>query len=374
MWVPGSASPWPRRWRQPRRRLGEPECRSTHHHRQDLNLKCQPLLNLVPVGRCLPEAVTVTFRLACAWGDPTVPEMSRRQRRPDSDASPASPQRRSVCAFWVATGQSGVSSYRCSSAPKISIQSVVRHPPTAAQLVPRFCYDSVRLFRRSGERPHSPRFAEISGRLPRIIRFGLPNQGRIIFNFGGAGFQGTHAHAAMSGGVPTKSAKSRQYGVVLSPQLAKEIYKSKLEAHSSRRFERGLKGQSVPVAKKYNVSAKTIRDIWNRRTWTAVTCEYWDDEDLQDRISQGNADGGDSVFTSMQSDRVNKMPATPNLEYNSQEYFKTRLPMHTEPDFLFLSVIQDSAFLPWSMQASNPATQVGAESLDPFHADWPHWD
>jgi hypothetical protein len=69
--------------------------------------------------------------------------------------------------------------------------------------------------------------------------------------------------------------------IVLTPQLAMEIYSHKLLLQTPRDFgscfetARLLKGQSTHFAKKYNVSAKTIRDIWNRRTWTFATCSLW---------------------------------------------------------------------------------------------------
>uniref|UniRef100_A0A7S0M491 Uncharacterized protein n=1 Tax=Cryptomonas curvata TaxID=233186 RepID=A0A7S0M491_9CRYP len=39
--------------------------------------------------------------------------------------------------------------------------------------------------------------------------------------------------------------------------------------------ELAMKGQSAPLAKRYGVSPKTIRDIWNRRTWAYVTIQLW---------------------------------------------------------------------------------------------------
>ena len=46
-----------------------------------------------------------------------------------------------------------------------------------------------------------------------------------------------------------------------------------------------LRGQSVRVSERYNVSAKTIRDIWSRRTWTFATDSLWHAEP-QPSISQ----------------------------------------------------------------------------------------
>ena len=60
--------------------------------------------------------------------------------------------------------------------------------------------------------------------------------------------------------------KPRQSGVVLNEKLAVEIYKWK-------QFFSGQnsKGKSVPVSRIYNISPKTVRDIWNRKTWSDAT-------------------------------------------------------------------------------------------------------
>jgi hypothetical protein len=74
----------------------------------------------------------------------------------------------------------------------------------------------------------------------------------------------------------SKSMRCRR--IVLSPELAVEIYAEKVKLQRPRSFgscinvSRLSRGQSAIVAEKYNVSAKTIRDIWNRKTWTFATC------------------------------------------------------------------------------------------------------
>jgi hypothetical protein len=61
---------------------------------------------------------------------------------------------------------------------------------------------------------------------------------------------------------------------VLTEAQAIEIY-----AHGQTMKKYGVDplkhGQSVALAKQYNVSPKTIRDIWNRRTWTQETRHLW---------------------------------------------------------------------------------------------------
>ena len=72
--------------------------------------------------------------------------------------------------------------------------------------------------------------------------------------------------------------------IVLSPELALEIYSQKIQLLWPRSFgscvdvTKLLRGQSAVVAAKYRVSAKTIRDIWNRRTWTFATSCLWERE------------------------------------------------------------------------------------------------
>ncbi len=73
--------------------------------------------------------------------------------------------------------------------------------------------------------------------------------------------------------------------VLTSPQVI-EIYKHKLRLLRPSTFESCLqsstsriKGQSVPVASLFGVSPKTVRDIWNRRTWAYATNFLWAEEE-----------------------------------------------------------------------------------------------
>ncbi len=77
--------------------------------------------------------------------------------------------------------------------------------------------------------------------------------------------------------------------IVLSTVQAREIYKCKLELLRPNTTEScsdlGLKGivlklrgQSAPVAECFGVSPKTVRDVWNRRTWAHATHDMWGHE------------------------------------------------------------------------------------------------
>ena len=58
--------------------------------------------------------------------------------------------------------------------------------------------------------------------------------------------------------------------IVLTAQQAADIYKLKpLLCETSDQPK--IRGQSIPIANQYGVSPKTIRDIWNRRTWVVAT-------------------------------------------------------------------------------------------------------
>ena len=85
--------------------------------------------------------------------------------------------------------------------------------------------------------------------------------------------------------------------VVLTAKLAKEIYKRKLAllAQTASEYDfnasMSLKGQSVPISHVYNVSAKTIRDIWNRKTWKFATRDLWcGDEMTGNQVSIAQVD------------------------------------------------------------------------------------
>ena len=81
--------------------------------------------------------------------------------------------------------------------------------------------------------------------------------------------------------------------VILNGRLAAEIYAVKLALVAPTSFESCLKdsrvkvkGMSAKLSAKYGVSAKTIRDIWNRRTWTSATSALWSSEDGIHEVSR----------------------------------------------------------------------------------------
>ena len=74
-------------------------------------------------------------------------------------------------------------------------------------------------------------------------------------------------------------------GSVLNAAQAQEIYRCKIQLLqpltldlSLQTAQSRMRGQSVPVANRFGVSPKTVRDIWNRQTWAYATEELWDEE------------------------------------------------------------------------------------------------
>ena len=72
---------------------------------------------------------------------------------------------------------------------------------------------------------------------------------------------------------------------MLSKLDAEDIYKTKISIMATMVGKvvptniRGLiRGKCNPVAAKYGVSSRTIRDIWNRKTWQYATQPLWQEE------------------------------------------------------------------------------------------------
>ena len=70
---------------------------------------------------------------------------------------------------------------------------------------------------------------------------------------------------------------------MLTKQQVVEIYKHKLAtlAHLSNPENQisSIRGKCGPLSRVYGVSSRTIRDIWNRRTWGYATHHLWMEEE-----------------------------------------------------------------------------------------------
>eukprot|EP00291_Cryptomonas_curvata_P014215 CAMPEP_0172179230 /NCGR_PEP_ID=MMETSP1050-20130122/16499_1 /TAXON_ID=233186 /ORGANISM="Cryptomonas curvata, Strain CCAP979/52" /LENGTH=199 /DNA_ID=CAMNT_0012852083 /DNA_START=353 /DNA_END=948 /DNA_ORIENTATION=- len=97
-----------------------------------------------------------------------------------------------------------------------------------------------------------------------------------------------HSHARQSlletiRGAPNAPAAGGKtpFLVILTADQARMIYSLRSES-TAQTFElRSVAGKSSLVAELYGVSPKTIRDVWNRKTWTQVTRPMWTAEEAE---------------------------------------------------------------------------------------------
>ena len=132
----------------------------------------------------------------------------------------------------------------------------------------------------------------------------------------------------------------------LTPAKAIEIYAQKVLFMTSRSYSACftesieydlLKGKSAQVGRRYNVSAKTIRDVWNHRSWTAATCGLWELAIIPPKsIKQPPVHKTEPVIITITT------PPQPDDWLHYRDAWEP-LPIHSN------------------------------ENDDPFHDDWQHW-
>ena len=140
-------------------------------------------------------------------------------------------------------------------------------------------------------------------------------------------------------------ATKRRYGRVLTPQKTLEIfsYKTAMPAtsYAKVRLKHG-NDLSVQVGKLYNVSPKTIRDIWNRRSWRSETSHLWHLTKGQHNMHNQPADHTNSVD-------------------------------HTQSTDCKSSAILPNTPASWNYQHQETLPTSSSEE-DPFHDDWQYWN
>jgi hypothetical protein len=79
----------------------------------------------------------------------------------------------------------------------------------------------------------------------------------------------------------------RRSGVALTEASAQDIYREKLQLEEGGVKTSGarIKGPSSEIARLYNVSPKTVRDIWNRVTWKYATSHLWNTSHPEENTS-----------------------------------------------------------------------------------------
>ena len=126
------------------------------------------------------------------------------------------------------------------------------------------------------------------------------------------------------------------------------------------------------LAERYSVSPKTIRDIWNRRTWTQETKHLW------------NEDEGPMIRSKepkRSKDREMTLEKTRALPVNiTDSIHRVHNPTGLCPSDCSHSLPSHdlSASVDYAIQAIGHVSSMagllhGEHSDDPFHSDWPHW-
>ena len=137
----------------------------------------------------------------------------------------------------------------------------------------------------------------------------------------------------------------RKSRIVLNKDLAREIYMHKELICSEKSYSSAFQGQGAVLRGKstvfsslYGVSAKTIRDIWNHKTWANATLKI-SDQHREIPMSCGHAS---FCTTSLSAD---------------VERSKESLPLSDWDEFPKAIANKSSDILE-----------------DPFHNDWPFWN
>jgi hypothetical protein len=227
------------------------------------------------------------------------------------------------------------------------------------------------------------------------------------------------------------SAKAKHRRIVLSAVQAREIYKCKLEllrpntsGPCLKSMVLKLRGQSAPVADCYGVSPKTVRDVWNRRTWAHVTHDMWGHESdkfssVEVRLSlsmrgifeliplgiihdatrvcasvtasfiniqvhsfsgkhMGRPKGSRDTKPRARQNRRTLLPVM-QRQASTPVFFTSALPVDA-PSMLKvmdIAAVPSRLALPYDSTAGIKAEQHHDPPYDaandPFHSDWPHW-
>ena len=76
-----------------------------------------------------------------------------------------------------------------------------------------------------------------------------------------------------------------KYNSMLHEDHVFEIYRHKilsskrLDGISEKAAIAAMRQESIHLSSKYDITARTIRDIWTRRTWAYITFQLWQYED-----------------------------------------------------------------------------------------------
>jgi hypothetical protein len=179
---------------------------------------------------------------------------------------------------------------------------------------------------------------------------------------------------------------------VLNQHQAVEVYRIR-----KSKTELGVWPRATAVSKLYGVSPKTIRDIWNRRTWIEQTKYMWADNEHRHLVISKSSSpkivqpsSNQAIFpkatyqlhaskSSVESSTIIGIEAMLDQPHDPFAHFMVSRTPHgllsprnmTKPLSANLSSdfkAATDALRIWKVASTNDAV-----ANDPFHADWPHW-
>ena len=201
---------------------------------------------------------------------------------------------------------------------------------------------------------------------------------------------------------------------ILTGEQAIEIYQYQRTRPMRFKFDATLTGKASAVAEKYHISPKTVRDIWNRRTWTTETQHLWSTDEIpkirkdnRSKLAHANSLESTSTDTTVTirtpcaslDCRCSWNTAGHTEQFTSQTFCSV-VPNMASYHIHHGDVVVDTSFFggrTLSVHTVDSAcssfdieespqdlgfddTEEGWALLgcleatdDPFHADWPHW-
>lgn len=160
---------------------------------------------------------------------------------------------------------------------------------------------------------------------------------------------------------------------------AAEIYKYRREQPCRFAADPLLLGNAAKVAELFNVSPKTIRDIWNRRTWICETRHLWREEDQPTlRYKKSRSIILNSVNRVKFSTRMSTTPANigrqPHINH-VDDSTSSKISSIDETVCTNSTCNYNPNVEAWELAFDFPVKHdhLGAVDNDPFHYDWPYW-
>jgi hypothetical protein len=148
---------------------------------------------------------------------------------------------------------------------------------------------------------------------------------------------------------------------ILTPQLAREIFNLSIKNGASN-----SEASSTKVATKYQVSPKTIRDIWCGRCWLEATSDLWNEIDRPQARLRGQSKGQTDCKPRKSRSKwgvssVEKESSTPSLGTAQDTNFPPRIPFAT------FSPVLSHPFIPrdnqWIYQSTHQVLCTGETML-----------